>query len=414
MTASETARPQAVLYPVKAAEERVLLATAITPDEKLGIRLRFATSRLSEAAEQIREGHLPVATTLLSEFDRDIAVAQSIGVVESQEAAGPSIVSAGRQVTLLKGERNRVAAKMFVAPVEPESPDVGPRPLAVDPSKLGATQAGVVDLNQAGPLEAAATSANPLALVSQAKAVAAASASGPSLTAESRRASALSESSQLVFLLVTQVREGDGDAALATAREYASVLQSLSSSSSEVADVLRVERDTLSSAIIDAPKSTLSALSLALSCVDDALAVDPVYPARISLPGEPNADGDSTRTTADPQPLADLSAGATTAPIVPSKVVPAGRGGPIAVPTRRPQDIGQPAGLIGAPGGPITLPRPDGITATPPQSPGVGHPAGPPTLNGKPTVTASVRARAPARILAHKHVAGKQRSRITK
>jgi hypothetical protein len=426
MTASSMSHPQSALYPVKAALERVLLGTAVTPHEKIGVRLRLATSRLSEAAEEIRDGHLPAASTLLGDFDRQVAAAQRISGADNQ-VASLSVVSVGRELALLQSERNRVASKMFGSVLVSNSTATGAAPIAIAAAKLSNAQPGLLSNTQPAPL-GSATVIGPLTVAPQATAVAAASTENTSFAAETSRANALSESSQLVFLLLTQVREGDGDAALATARQYASVLQSLSSSSADVINVLRDERETLTAAIPDAPSSTLNALSLALSCVDDALATTLAGPMRLSLPTVPTIVSAPLGASSISPRASSSGDGAPSAPSVQGKVAPPDPNGsdaapangsaygaagiPNDAPSRPPQTIGRPGGPIGLPVAPIRLPKPVGVVPSPPAS--LGHPAGPPSVVGNPLVGLPAIVRARARVAAPHKVAGKLHYKVAR
>jgi hypothetical protein len=273
LTASSAARPSTALYPVKVGLERLQLAAAMTPTEKIGIRLQIATSRLTEASAETRIGDLMGATRLLREFDVELAAAQADvvrGGVPTQ--ASPVVLSVDRQMAVLESERNRIAGRSIEPSVAPTT-SVSRVPIVADPAKLGSGSVASTNTTVSSASASNAVSNDANVLMPSSTAVAASSVTQPARVADSVSGAPLSQSSQLVFLLLTQVREGDGDAALATAWQYGTVLEWISPSDDGAADALRAERASLVLARVDAPYSARSALDLALSYVDDALAI---------------------------------------------------------------------------------------------------------------------------------------------
>jgi hypothetical protein len=407
LTASSTASPSAALYPVKVGLEDLQRAIALTPSEKIGIGLQIATTRLTEASFESRTGDLTGASTLLSEFDAELAATRAM-VARSgvTTPASTLVLSVDREMALLESERNRVAGRsLMTAPaVEPSA-----SPIALDPAKLipSASVAHSPTTATADSTELRGTSDQ----LPVATAVAGTQLNQPTRVDDFDVGPSLGQSSQLVFLLLTQVREGDGDAALATARQYGAVLDSVSPSLG-AADALRSERTSLAAALVDASPATRNALDLALSYVDDSLALGTAPVESGASPSLPvsNVPISAPSHSANPSPAPSSASapgqktltGAANGVTGPSMPLSSG------APTHRPQTIGKPVLPVG--GGlplPITIPAPGGVTNAP-------RPILPVAHAPNPVMSMPIISRAPARLVPPKRVLGKSHGKIGK
>jgi hypothetical protein len=319
-------------------------------------------------------------------------------------------------MAVLESERNRVAESTgSTAP----PPAMSAAQLAADPAKLAPNASGALPPTTSfanSPDLSGATMLMPVAT-----AVAGNQLTQPARMDDSVAVPPLGQSAQLVFLLLTQVREGDGDAALTTARFYGTVLDAVAPSLG-AADALRAERASLALALVDAPPSTRTALDLALNYVDDALALGPAAispgtsptllvgdapipgPSHLASPSPASAVSTSSGSSG-PNPLIGVNNGVT------GTAVPTLNSAPASVPTHRPQTIGKPSLPVGGgPSLPVTVPGAGGGAI----APRVGAPGAPATHVVNPIVSMPVIARAPARVVPPKRVPTKSHGKIGK
>jgi hypothetical protein len=100
VAAAANSRPGDFLYGVKTAREHLQLAFARAGDDRAALHLRFARTRLGEAASLLRDGHTTDALRALARADADLAAAEAQGSDDIDASADDAL---SHRVEILSG-----------------------------------------------------------------------------------------------------------------------------------------------------------------------------------------------------------------------------------------------------------------------------------------------------------------------